>query len=340
MQQRKKILLIGGSMNQTTMMTKIAKYLPHHELWFTPFYTDGVFEVLRNQGLLEWTVAGRQHQQRTMEFLSERGHRVDIGGQQNDYDLILTTTDIYIQKNIRNKHTVLVQEGMTDPDNLAYYLSRYLGLPRYLASTSTFGLSDEYDRLCVASEGYRDHFVSRGVNPDKVEVTGIPNFDNCAELLKQPFELMDRDYVVVATSDARETFKYENRKRFIRKAQEIANGRDLVFKLHPNERVDRAIEEFNKWAPEAHVYYNTSIDPIIAHSKALVTRFSSVVYIGIALGKEVYSDFPVDKLQRLCPLQNGGTSAMNIAEVVEQELAKDRVLVPVSNSGSSWRSTG
>ena len=335
---RKKILLIGGSMNQTTMVTKIARHLSHHDLWFTPFYTTGVMSYLESQGFLEWTVAGSKHQQRSMEFLLDQGFQVDLRGSQGDYDLVITSTDLFIQSNIRRTKMILVQEGMTDPDNIAYYLARYAGLPRYLASTSTFGLSDHYVRLCAASDGYRDHFVSRGIQRSKVEVTGIPNFDNCAELLKTPFELMDREYVLVATSDSRETFKYENRRQFIRNAVRIADGRELVFKLHPNEKVDRATSEIRKWAPDAHIYHGMSIDPMIAHCSALITRFSSVVYIGIALGKEVHSEFPLEELQRRCPIQNGGRSAESIAAVCESVLEEGREFVSFSGFQAAWGS--
>ena len=55
------------------------------------------------------------------------------------------------------------------------------------------------------------------------------------------------------------------------------------------------------------------IEPLIARCDALVTKYSSCVYVGIALGKEVYSDFALDSLRHMCPIQNAGTSAANIA---------------------------
>lgn len=329
MHNAKKILLICGSMNQTTMMVQIARHLQHHDLWFTPHYTDGLLYVMERNGLLEWTVAGKRHQQRAVDLLESEGLNIDLRGERHDYDLVITCADLVVPKNIRHKRIVLVQEGMTDPENLAYYLVKYLKLPRYFASTSTFGLSDSYVSMCVASEGYRDHFVRKGVRPEKIVVTGIPNFDNCAKYRELPFE--HKDFVLVATSDSRETFKFENRRKFILRAREIANGRQLIFKLHPNEVIDRAVSEINLWAPEALVYHSRSIDPMIAHCSTLITRFSSCVYVGIALGKEVYSDFPIEHLQRMCPIQNNGTSAMRIAEVAEDVLYR----VPAW----SWRKT-
>jgi hypothetical protein len=309
---RKKILFICGSMNQTTMMVKIARHLlQEYDCWFTPYYTDGYIRVLEEQRLLEWTVAGYRHKSRAELYLRSEGLQIDQRGQQNTYDLVLTCSDLVVPKNILRSRIILVQEGMTDPENATYRLVRKLRLPRYLASTATFGLSHAYDVLCVASEGYREHFVRKGIDPAKIRVTGIPNFDNCIEYAEQPCDLSD--FVLVATSDSRETFKYENRKAFLLRAAEIAAGRQLVVKLHPNENYERAKREIDRYLPGAIVLTGVPIEPLIARCDALITKYSSCVYVGIALGKEVYSDFPIDSLRHMCPLQNGGASAFNIA---------------------------
>ncbi len=318
---RKKILFICGSMNQTTMMVKIARHLLEaYDCWFTPYYTDGYIRVLEDQYLLEWTVAGNRHKSRAEAYLRSEGLQIDLRGQHNNYDLVLTCSDLVVPKNILRSKIILVQEGMTDPENATYRLVRSLRLPRYLASTATFGLSHAYDVLCVASEGYRDHFVNKGVDPSRIRVTGIPNFDNCIEYAEYPCEL--NNFVLVATSDSRETFKYENRKAFLLRAAEIAAGRQLVVKLHPNENVERATREVEKYVPGAIVLTGVPIEPLIARCDTLITKYSSCVYVGIALGKEVYSDFPLDSLRRMCPIQNGGMSSMHIArecvELLEQ----------------------
>ena len=77
-------------------------------------------------------------------------------------------------------------------------------------------MSDEYSAFCVASEGYKEHFIRKGCNPSKIFVTGIPNFDNCETYRTNKFS--HKQYVLVCTSDSRETFKYENRKNFLKKA--------------------------------------------------------------------------------------------------------------------------
>jgi hypothetical protein len=120
----------------------------------------------------------------------------------------------------------------------------------------------------------------------------------------------------------RETYKYENRRKFIQRAYEIANGKQLIFKLHPNENYDRASDEINKYAPGSLVFHREPIEPIIANCDILLTRFSSVVYIGLALGKKVYSEFDVEQLKELVPIQNGGTSAFQIAQICRRLLAE------------------
>jgi hypothetical protein len=222
-------------------------------------------------------------------------------------------------RNIRNTKVVVVQEGMTDPENFAYHLWKtFPFLPRWIASTATTGLSGMYDRFCVASEGYRDLFIRKGADPAKIVVTGIPNFDNCKEYLNNDFP--HKHYVLVCTSDMRETYKYENRRKFIEKALRIANGRPLIFKLHPNENFERAKREINRYAPGALVFTGGNTEHMIANCDVLITRYSTTVYVGLALGKECYSDFDIEELKKLTPVQNNGTSAAAIADVCRQVL--------------------
>ncbi len=295
------------------MMHEVGKHLGDFDCYYTPYYCDGFLKALYKANLLNFTVIGRHHQNRAIDYCSSHELKIDFEGDANDYDLIITSSDLIIQKNIRGKKIVLVQEGMTDPVNIFYYASRYLGLPRYLASTSTAGLSHAYKLFCVASLGYAEHFISHGVDPRRLCVTGIPNFDNAESYLNNDFP--HRGYVLAATSDARETFKYENRKRTIYNALDIADGRELIFKLHPNEKFQRAVKEIEKYAPKAIIYYTGNTNHMIANSDVLITKFSSVVYVGMALRKEVYSDFPIGKLRKMMPIQNGGTSGSKIANL-------------------------
>jgi len=205
---------------------------------------------------------------------------------------------------------------------LIFYMVKYLKLPRWMASTSVTGLSNAYDKFCVASEGYRELFIKKGVYPEKIEVTGIPNFDNSREFLDNDFP--HKGYVLVATSDTRETYKYENRKKFIEKAKKIADGKQMIFKLHPNENVERASAEISKYAPGSLVYSSGNTSHMIANCDTLVTRYSSVVYVGLALGKKVFSELNLEELKKLVPIQNNGTSSRAIAETGINLMNADR----------------
>lgn len=312
-------LFIGGSLNQTTQVYEVARALPECEAWFTAHYHTGVVQRAAERGLLDFTVLGGQARRRSEAFFAEHGLRVDHAGRRHTYDLVVTSSDLVVPHNIRGRPIVLVQEGMMDPERWIYHVVRALRLPRWLANTSTTGLSHAYRAFCVASEGYRDEFVRKGVDPSRIVVTGIPNFDHCTAYLDNDFPL--HGYVLGATSCLRETLKYENRAAFIRRVLHVADGRQIVFKLHPNEVHDRAEREIRRLAPHALVLRDGNTNHIIANCDALVTRYSSVVFVALALGKEVHADLPIDRLRRLLPMQNGGTSAARIADVCREALA-------------------
>lgn len=337
----KKILYIGGSLNQTSMLHKISLELPEYDAYFTPYYADGIVNFVSKFGLLDFSVLGGIFKENSEKYLMANNLKLDYRGVKNDYDLVVTGSDLIIQKNIRDKKIVLVQEGMTDPEDLSYHLVRNLKLPRYFASTSVSGLSDAYDIFCVASHGYKNHFISKGVKPEKIRVTGIPNFDDCKMYIKNNFPY--RDYVLVCTSDTRETYSYENRKKFIEKAVKIANGRKMIFKLHPNEKFGRAKSEIDKYAPGSMVLQNGNTNEMIANCSTLITKYSTVVYVGIALGKEVYSEFNVEELRKMTPIQNGNTSARNIAREIRILLGDNiniNEFVPAVGNKESYSTAG
>lgn len=310
---KKKILFICGSLNQTTMMHKISMHFHDYDCYFSPFYSDGFLGWLAKKGILDFTILGGNFKKQTEEYLQSNNLKVDYKGLENNYDLVYTCADLIIPKNIRNKKIILVQEGMTDPENFAFYLVKYFNFPRWIASTAAMGMSNMYDIFCVASEGYKELFIKKGAKAEKIVVTGIPNFDNAKQYLNNDFPY--KNYVLVATSDMRETFKYENRKKFIKECVKIANGHQLIFKLHPNEKYERAVKEINKYAPGALIFQNGNTNHMIANCDVLITKYSSVVYIGLALGKEVHSYFDIEELRRLMPIQNNGTSAERIARI-------------------------
>lgn len=322
-----KVLFIGGSLNQTTMMHKIAKQLPECEAYFTPYYASGPLWVMTKLKLLEFTIMGGTFKRKTLEYIKEHNLKLDYEGKNDDYDLVFTCQDLIVPRQIKKFKTILVQEGMTDPPDWRYHVTRFLGLGRWCASTSMTGLSHMYDYFCVASEGFRELFIDRGVNPNKIRVTGIPNFDDFEKMRSLEFE--HKNFVLVATSDVRETTKYENRKQFLLNAKDIAGKKQLIVKLHPNEIVKKRTAEVKKYLPDALVYHGVSIDPMLANCDALVTRFSSTIFPALALGKEVFSNIQIEDIKKLTPLQNGGTSAKAIAEVAKELLASTKPVIRV-----------
>jgi hypothetical protein len=321
----KRVLFIGGSRNQTTQMHQVARHLPEIDAWFSPHYASGFEDKLRAWRLAEFTVIGNKHVQRCIQYLQQHKLQIDYRGTRHDYDLVVTSSDLVVPKNIRDKPVVLVQEGMTDPETWMFKLvRRFSFLPRWLAGTASNGLSHQYDVFCVASEGYRDLFVQHGVDAAKIRVTGIPNFDSCRKFRHNDFPY--RDYVLVCTSDLREKLRYENRRTLIRQARAIAGDRLLIFKLHPNENARRARREIRRWAPGALVVSRGCAEEMIANCSVFITRYSSTVYVALALGKEVHCDLDLARLQHLLPLQNA-SAAPNIAAACRELLSKsaDRV---------------
>jgi len=53
---------------------------------------------------------------------------------------------------------------------------------------------------------------------------------------------------------------------------------------------------------------------MIATCDVLVTRFSSTAFVGLALDKETYSDFDMDEMRWLMPVQNG-SAVSSIADI-------------------------
>jgi hypothetical protein len=318
---KKRILFICGSMNQTTQMHQISAHLHEYEHSFSPYYVHGFDDILRRLGLIEFTIAGNKLVGRCRKYLQDHGLPIDYQGRNGPYDLVVTCTDVYLQKNIRGNRIVLVQEGIIDPESMIFHLvKRFRFLPRWMADTGMTGLSDAYRAFCVASEGYRDFFIRRGARPEKIVVTGIPNFDQCGQYCSNDFPY--RHYVLACTSPMRETLQCENRKAFIRKAVELAGPRQLIFKLHPSEKVGRAVREIRRHAPGAMVFATGSAEEMIANCDFLITRFSSTAFVGLALGKETYSDFSMDEMRRLMPLQHG-SAAPNIADVCRRILEEN-----------------
>jgi hypothetical protein len=314
------VLLIGGTLNQTKAMLAIGAQLGQqgHHCAYTPFYADGLLQWAADRGWLDFTALAGRLRARAQRCLEDAGVPIDDRGTGRDFDLVVTCTDLVIQRNLRGRKVVLVQEGLTEPEGIKYLAVRYLGLPRVMANTAAFGLSHHYAAFCVASQGYRDLYGRKGVRQDSMVVTGIPNFDHADVLRDNHFP--HRDFVLVCTSNARETFKRDNRMRFLRDALRIADGRPVIVKLHPGERHDRATQEVRRLAPQALVLTDGNTEEMIANAAVVVAQYSTVVFTAAALGKELHSYLDPDMIRRLLPIQNGGRSAAAIAGVCQDVL--------------------
>jgi hypothetical protein len=310
-------------MNQTTQMHQIADELSSDaHCWFSTYFGDGMLECAKRLRLTENTVLGYKLSAQVQTYLECHRLSIDHGGRRGPYDIVVTCSDLVVPRRIRQSPVVLVQEGMTDPEGVMFRVWRRCPVfPRWIAGTAAHGLSGEYDLFCVASEGYRRLFTEKGVPPERIAVTGIPNFDDCAQFLDNTFPY--RHYVLVCTSDCRETLTAEDRPSFIRRAVQVAAGRPLFFKLHPNEHIERATREIHRYAPGARVFTAGPAEDMIANCDVLITRYSSTAFVGLALGKEVHSDFDVDSLRELLPVQ-GGTAARTIADQCRRLLTERR----------------
>ena len=319
---KQKILFITGSMNQTLQMHQIAEHLTDYDCWYSQFFTDSPFikAVIKYTPLLRNTILSGQFKRNSESYLRSNGLQIDYQAKKNKYDLVVYCTDLHIPKRLRSAKLVWVQEGMTDKYDLFSKLVNALNLPPIITgNTSLNGTSNICDVYCAGSEGYKQQFTERGTDANKIVVTGIPNYDNIRQFFDNDFP--HKNYVMVATTDMRETYRYENRPAFIREAVKIADGRKLLFKLHPNENFERAEAEIRKHAPAGTLVFNSgNTNHMIANCTELITQYSTVVYVGLALNKKVHSYFDIEDLKRLAPVQNGGVSALKISNICRELL--------------------
>ena len=320
--RKKKLLFIIGSPNQTTQMHQIYLQLKDEfDCYFTQYFvSDWIMYTALKLGTLEHTIVSGRFKKMGEKFVKDHGLQYDYAGESlgNKYDLVFLCTDMSYPRVAKETKTIWIQEGMTDPINSWAKFIKKMKMPAYMAlKTSLNGSSNLADIYCVASQGYKDYFSQTGTEKERIIVTGMPNYDNVSEFLINDFP--HKDYVLVCTSDIREQKVSEDRVGFIKKCVEIANGKPLCFKLHPNEIWDRAYNEIIENTPEGTmVFQEEDTNHMIANCIELITQYSTVVYIGIALGKPVHSYFNIEVLKKQLPVQNKGTSARNIAAIARE----------------------
>ena len=310
-----RVLFVCGSPNQTGQMLQIARGMPEVEAWFTPYYSDWAHHIaILKSGIFEPAIHGHKRRGICVDELNRRGLRVDLGAERNDYDVWVCPNDAIIPVGVSHLPWVLVQEGIMEQPNWRTWVWRKTRLmPRGIATTAVFGLTKRYEKFCVASEGYRRQFLAEGIAPDKLVVTGIPNFDDFARFRDNDFP--HQGYVLVCTSDGRETMMKVDRPALLRRSVEMAAGRQIIFKLHPNENVERATREIRAIAPDALVFADGNAEEMVANCDVLITEHSSLTFCGLALGKEVHTNLPLEQVEALLPVQNRH-AAGEIADVI------------------------
>ena len=319
--KKKKILFTIGSPNQTSQMHQISSYLSdEYDCWFTQFYPDyGYEKAVLYAGILENSIMSGHFKAKADKYLADHGLQSDYMAQKNDYDMTVFCTDLIVPRKLKKGKKVWVQEGMIDELTTWSKIVHKSGFirPYFAMGTSLNGSTNLCDIYCVGSEGYKNFFEKMGTDRDKMVITGIPNFDNIPQFVHNDFP--HRDYVLVASSDIRECFRKDDRIGFLENCMKIADGRKMIFKLHPNEKVERAVSEIKQVAGEdALIYTDGNANHMVANCQELITQFSTLVYVGIVLGKKVHSYFDVNELYRLAPQQNGGTSAKKIARICQE----------------------
>jgi hypothetical protein len=317
---KKKILFTIGSPNQTSQMHQISDYLSEdYDCWFTQFYPEyGYEKMVLNAGILENTIMSGHFKAKADHYLSCHGLQCDYMARKHKYDMTVFCTDLIVPRNLRQGKTVWVQEGMVDeltPWSKFVHKSRFIR--RYFAmGTALNGSSNLCDIYCVGSEGYKNFFEKMGTDRQKMVITGIPNFDNIPQFIHNDFP--HNDYVLVATSDIRECFRQDDRVAFLERCKLVIGDRKVIFKLHPNEIRERAMGEIKQvFGEDALIYIDGNSNHMIANCQELITQFSTLVYVGIVLGKKVHSYFDLNELYRLVPQQNEATSARRIADICQ-----------------------
>ncbi|MCK7504656.1 MAG: hypothetical protein MZV70_11600 [Desulfobacterales bacterium] len=113
--------------------------------------------------MIEFTISGNKLAGRCRRYLQDHGLPIDYQGKNRPYDLVVTCSDVYLQKNIRDNRIVLVQEGITDPESMMFHLVKRLRfLPRWLG-----GYCNDGPQRCLPGFLRRKRGISRLFHPKR-----------------------------------------------------------------------------------------------------------------------------------------------------------------------------
>jgi hypothetical protein len=71
--RRRRVLLVGGSLNQATTVFEIARELPEAECVVTPYFADGLVGLAAARGLADFTILGGRPKAMSLAFLRAQG---------------------------------------------------------------------------------------------------------------------------------------------------------------------------------------------------------------------------------------------------------------------------
>jgi len=80
-------------------------------VFFTPYYGDIILNLARKLNLTESSVIGHKLSLRCLNYLQEHRLPVDLKGRSNDYDLVVTCSDLIIPSNIRKRKLFWCRKG-------------------------------------------------------------------------------------------------------------------------------------------------------------------------------------------------------------------------------------
>jgi hypothetical protein len=306
---RPEVLFICGSKADTACLHQVSQHLDQCRIWFTPYYGGGLVTALRGLGLLDRTIAGRQASQGCLEYLRNHHLAIDWNGGRGRYDLIVTCSDVLLPDNIVRRPLLVVQNELWHPDFAPGLVRRELAhrLRRYVAAAAT-GLSGAYERLCVASFGYRDRFVELGVARDRMVVTGLPGHDDYQAYASS--EMVGSGYVLVCGTRATESVNGFTLRRLLQRAVAAAGALPILVQLAP----DAPIQPVARWVPHARIAPKIETDALIAGSSLLISPWVAHAYVAMALGKPVLGQRSLRDLHHFVPVQTR-SAARDIAGV-------------------------
>ena len=221
-------------------------------------------------------------------------------GRHGPYDLVVDLLDVFLQKNIAA--TDRSRSGaITDPEDDNF---RLVAAPLAHSRSGPRDGPRRLPRLCVASDRSRSVRRQGQGGGDRGHRRST---STTATLSRQHFP--HRDFVLVYTSIAAGSPPWRRSKS---RSSSMRSGARDDLQVPPQRRPRASGGGSESVCTGCPIFTTGSAEAMIANCDVLITRYSSTVFVGLALGKETHSDYPMDELRRLQPVQNR-SAALNIA---------------------------